>query len=291
MNASTTSRPTLLDRYGDELERRLDEARSRLGDEGAGASCAAIGHALEGAALTLGLDGLAVAAAAFEAACDEAGGDTAAAARALGLARDELRRARDDPRRIAHDLRGALGIVVGYASLLETDTSVAGPEEAAREILIAAERMAAAVDRLDGGHRPIPLPTAPRASARLAASILVVEDDPVVGALLAGLLEGSGASAVVVTDGREALRCLADIVPDLVILDLELGDTGVGGRDVLRAIRTTPALAALPVVVASGEGSARVAAELEAAGATAVLPKPVDPGALAVLLDRHRRDG
>jgi CheY-like chemotaxis protein/HPt (histidine-containing phosphotransfer) domain-containing protein len=284
VNDGGTARSELLARHGDELERRLDEAQARLAADGPGAACRAVGHSLKGSALMLGLDGLAVAAAALEAACDTAGGgDAAAATRALALARDEIRRVRDHPRRIAHDLRGALNVVVGYASILENDPLVASHGDAVREILAAAARLGTTIDRLDGARHSA-LPT-PMAGLPGSGSVLVVDDDPVAGRLLADLIEANGASAVLVEDGDDALRCLAGVLPDLVILDLALGRSD--GRELLRKIRAAPSLVGLPVVVSSGDGSAAVATELEAAGATAFLPKPVDRGSLATLLARH----
>ena len=64
--------------------------------------------------------------------------------------------------------------------------------------------------------------------------ILVVEDDPMIGGLIAEILEEEGFEPLVVRDGREALRTFHATRPDAITLDLEL--PGVDGRAILHRL-------------------------------------------------------
>jgi DNA-binding response OmpR family regulator len=67
-------------------------------------------------------------------------------------------------------------------------------------------------------------------------SILVVEDDPALAALEAGVLTAHGYTVIIVDTGERAVAALHNTLPDLVILDLEL--TGpLNGWDVLQTLR------------------------------------------------------
>ncbi|MBM3678545.1 MAG: hypothetical protein FJW96_11785, partial [Actinobacteria bacterium] len=88
------------------LAARIDTLTEHIAEHGADPECARQAHALKGAALTLALDVVAVAAAAIEAACAEDGGDAVSAARAVALAGRELHRVSASGA-ARHDLRGA----------------------------------------------------------------------------------------------------------------------------------------------------------------------------------------
>lgn len=65
--------------------------------------------------------------------------------------------------------------------------------------------------------------------------ILVVDDEPDVRALLVELLEGGGYAVSTAGDGREALRALYVVRPDLVVLDVKM--PGMDGWQTLERIR------------------------------------------------------
>ena len=54
------------------------------------------------------------------------------------------------------------------------------------------------------------------------ADLLVVDDDPDLSEILAGLLEAAGHTVRVGRDGEEGLRLVAERHPDLVLLDVEM---------------------------------------------------------------------
>ncbi len=82
--------------------------------------------------------------------------------------------------------------------------------------------------------------------------ILLVEDDPFLGTLLAHRLERDGGFMVVrALTGDEALQKLETFVPDLVLLDIIL--PGKSGFEVLEELRQRPG-ATWPVIILSNLG-------------------------------------
>lgn len=276
----SAGRRQLLATHRSELAGRIDALGRHVAEHGADAGCASLAHALRGAALTLGLDVVAVAAAAIEAACDAAGGDVASARRAVEVARRDLAGAGELDARARHDLRGELNIVVGHASLLELEPLTRRQSASVAEILAAADGITSVLNGLEGVGADGAVAAGPAPSR--AARVLVVEDDAPTGRALERMLDELGATATVVRTAADALRAAALAAPDLVLLDLGLPDGD--GREVLRTLRETPALARLPVVVSSGAAGAALGRELAARGATAILPKPVTLEALRNLL-------
>jgi DNA-binding response OmpR family regulator len=120
-------------------------------------------------------------------------------------------------------------------------------------------------------------PAAAGAVGKTRTSVLVVEDDPAIAALLVRGLNRAGYDVDHVTTGGEALR---SVEPDVVLLDLGLPDTD--GVEVCRHLRERSQVAII-VVTARGEEPERVLA-LDA-GADDYLVKPFG---LAELLARIR---
>jgi len=102
--------------------------------------------------------------------------------------------------------------------------------------------------------------------------VLVVEDDTDYAFLLATLLRHEGHSAIIAQDGYYALQRISAEQPDLIVLDLHL--PLLDGCDVLEDLRAHDT--ETPVVVVSGMPDPKSRAL--AAGATAVLTKPLDIG-------------
>lgn len=64
---------------------------------------------------------------------------------------------------------------------------------------------------------------------------LVVDDDPSLGMLFATVLREVGITTDTLTDGTQTLAKMAERIPDLVTLDLQM--PRISGIDILRAIR------------------------------------------------------
>jgi DNA-binding response OmpR family regulator len=102
------------------------------------------------------------------------------------------------------------------------------------------------------------------------STILVVEDDPTISAILRIFLEDSGCRIVVAEQGEEAVRLAHELHPDLITLDLALPD--MDGTEVLRQLNVDADLAHVPVIVVT----ARRYEPKPDENVTAVLQKPFD---------------
>ena len=69
----------------------------------------------------------------------------------------------------------------------------------------------------------------------MAATILVVDDDPAIAEMLTLVLQGEGFNTIVVGDGLDAVRKAREVHPDLILLDLML--PGMNGIDVCKVVR------------------------------------------------------
>jgi CheY-like chemotaxis protein len=116
-----------------------------------------------------------------------------------------------------------------------------------------------------------------------ARSLLVVDDDAAIREIIQAVLEVEGYAVFTAADGAEAIaRLRAGLRPRLILLDLRMpGMDGRAFRDVQAA---EPDLAAIPVVILSGDGDApRVAASL----GLEWLLKPVHLDHLLAVVARH----
>jgi two-component system phosphate regulon response regulator PhoB len=100
---------------------------------------------------------------------------------------------------------------------------------------------------------------------------LVVEDSQTQAMILAEALQAAGFEVEIIVTGDAALARLADVVPDVVVLDLHL--PGVSGTDILRHIRAEARLDQTRVIVVTIEPQAADVIQDEA---DLVLLKPVD---------------
>ncbi len=102
--------------------------------------------------------------------------------------------------------------------------------------------------------------------------VLIAEDDANIVELLSFVLGRDGCAVTAALDGDEALRCLRSAPPDVMILDLMLPKRN--GFEVLKAVRSDPALRALPVLVLTAKGQARDRSLVEGIGVDGFLTKP-----------------
>jgi CheY-like chemotaxis protein len=113
------------------------------------------------------------------------------------------------------------------------------------------------------------------------ARILVVEDEPDLGAVLRVALERSGYEVALAANARDAFeRVASPPAPSAILLDLALPD--MGGDEFLRTVREDPRLEQIPVVVMS-EWARHIDPPFAIA---AWLPKPFELRDLLGILDR-----
>ncbi|AWB81397.1 DNA-binding response regulator [Corynebacterium yudongzhengii] len=120
----------------------------------------------------------------------------------------------------------------------------------------------------------------------MAATILVVDDDPAISEMLTIVLESEGFEPIPVTDGNDAVPAFREHEPDLILLDLML--PGMNGVDICKAIRTE---SAVPIVMLTAKtDTVDVVLGLES-GADDYITKPFKPKELiARIRARLRRN-
>lgn len=109
-----------------------------------------------------------------------------------------------------------------------------------------------------------------------ALKVLVAEDNIINQRVVVGLLTQLGHTGMVVNDGEKALKCLAKIKVDLVLMDVMMPN--MDGLQALAAIRAKEAEAGghLPVVMATSHDEPGDAARFKRAGADGYLTKPLE---------------
>lgn len=103
--------------------------------------------------------------------------------------------------------------------------------------------------------------------------VLIVDDDPVVGASFNRVLSGKGYIVVAAENGADALAMLKADKFDAVFTDLRM--PGMDGVQVAEKIKATQPW--IPVVLVTGYGSAANEARARAAGVVDFLHKPLSP--------------
>jgi DNA-binding response OmpR family regulator len=77
--------------------------------------------------------------------------------------------------------------------------------------------------------------------------ILVVDDRNELLHLMRRVLEDEQYQVSILQEGRDAFIQVKSMLPDLLILDLKLGD--MSGQDILKQVKNDPATADVPVIV------------------------------------------
>lgn len=113
--------------------------------------------------------------------------------------------------------------------------------------------------------------------------ILVVDDMPENHDVMRRLLTVSGFEVVSALTGEEALACVAERPPDVILLDLVM--PGMGGIEVCQRLKHDDATRHIPVIIITGLTDREANIRAVEAGADDFLPKPFD----AVLLQARIR--
>jgi PAS domain S-box-containing protein len=116
--------------------------------------------------------------------------------------------------------------------------------------------------------------------------VLYAEDNRLNIELVSQLLElRSGCELRVAHNGREAIASARAAPPDLLLIDMHLGD--MTGLDVIAALRDEPALAGVPRIALSADALPERQRAAREQGFDDYLTKPVDMAELLGCLDRH----
>ena len=113
--------------------------------------------------------------------------------------------------------------------------------------------------------------------SKVAAPILVVDDDPKIVSLVKTYLEREGFRVITAGDGRDALTSFNEARPRLIVLDLMLPE--LDGLALMRIVRET---SRVPIVMLSARGSVAERVYGLHEGADDYLAKPFSPAELVV---------
>jgi CheY-like chemotaxis protein len=116
--------------------------------------------------------------------------------------------------------------------------------------------------------------------------VLVAEDNTINQRLAIGLLTALGHTGVVVGDGEKALKCLAKLKFDVVLMDVMMPQ--LDGLEALSAIRQSERTSGdhLPVIMATAHVEPGDRARFRQAGADGYVGKPIDQDQLQAELMR-----
>ena len=113
-------------------------------------------------------------------------------------------------------------------------------------------------------------------------TILVIDDEPIVGDALMTVLSDNGYDVAVARTGREGLDKTSEQQFDVTITDLRLSD--MLGTDVLRHIREKDPCSR--VIIITAYSTPEIVSESKKLGAIDVLAKPFSPSDVLGLLNK-----
>ena len=159
------------------------------------------------------------------------------------------------------------------------------PAPADPDRLATSIRLAARIAPPASAMAPAPTAAAAPAPAKRRSVVLVVEDDEMLHTLVAAMLESEPVDLVFEADGAAAFDRVNTVGPDLVLMDVML--PGGDGVALTERIKSTPDLAAIPVVMLSGEARLDTLVRSMEAGAADFIVKPFTREALIAKLGKY----
>jgi DNA-binding response OmpR family regulator len=107
------------------------------------------------------------------------------------------------------------------------------------------------------------------------ATVLVVDDDPVILKLLEVNFEMEGFTVVRASDGVEGLERAREVLPDIVVLDVMM--PRMTGHEVATALRADPATAGIPIIFVTARAQSGDVERGMELGVDDYVTKPFDP--------------
>ncbi len=109
----------------------------------------------------------------------------------------------------------------------------------------------------------------------MAGRILIVEDEPAIGEMIAFTLAGAGFECDVAGDAGAAERCIADHLPDMILLDWMM--PGPSGVELARRLSKDVSLKEIPIIMLTAKGEERDMLTGFGAGVDDYITKPFSP--------------
>jgi two-component system chemotaxis response regulator CheY len=118
----------------------------------------------------------------------------------------------------------------------------------------------------------------------MTLKVLAIDDSRTIRELLRVAMEGAGFDYTSACDGVEGVERFAEVVPDVVITDINMPN--LDGYGVIEAIRGGDLESKVPILVLTTESGDKLKARARAAGATGWIVKPFDDAALISVVRR-----
>jgi putative two-component system response regulator len=118
--------------------------------------------------------------------------------------------------------------------------------------------------------------------------ILIVDDSSKIRQLLSQGLEVAGFQVATAENGKEALKRMQDLRPDLILSDMDMPE--MGGIDFCKKIHADPALAAIPFVIMSANSHRAIMRRLVQWGAASYLIKPFNLEQVVITVEKLLSD-
>jgi DNA-binding response OmpR family regulator len=109
----------------------------------------------------------------------------------------------------------------------------------------------------------------------MPATVLVVEDDPVILRLLEVNFELEGFTVLLAHDGAEGIETARDQKPDLIISDIMMPKTS--GLELVETLKGDPATKGIPIILLSAKAQTSDLKTGMDAGADDYVTKPFEP--------------
>ncbi len=123
----------------------------------------------------------------------------------------------------------------------------------------------------------------------MTRTILVIEDNEQNLYLVRFILEKHGYEVSAARDGREGVECAVRLLPDLILLDIQL--PGMDGYAVARRLRENPRLASVPIIAVTSYAMAGDREKALGAGCTGYIEKPINPDTFMQQIVEHLGGG
>jgi CheY-like chemotaxis protein len=114
--------------------------------------------------------------------------------------------------------------------------------------------------------------------------VLLVDDNEDCRIIYGSTLRHAGYRVRTAIDGLQCLAIVAESLPDLILLDI--GMPRMDGMEALEKLKNDPRTNGIPVVAVSARVGKDQHDEVQAAGFTEVLLKPISPGEILASVQR-----
>jgi two-component system, cell cycle response regulator DivK len=120
----------------------------------------------------------------------------------------------------------------------------------------------------------------------MSSIVLLIEDNEQNRYLATFLLQQRGYQVVAAADGPRALELVQSLVPDLIVLDIQL--PAMDGYTVARLLRGMDSLRATPIIAVTSYAMVGDREKSMAAGCNGYIEKPIDPQTFVSEIERIR---